>query len=91
MVVPNNQIDKTYTLLYIIVRYEYKIDTMYEYMRTQKTIGTRKTNTGSLEKSNNLFELVIDLRGDKPFHPRGLFKFKTFKEKEEWSRKLMKR
>lgn len=60
-------------------------------MRTQKTIGTRKPNSGGLEKTNNLFELVIGLRGDKPFHPRGLFKFKTWEEKAEWDRKLMKR
>ncbi len=56
-----------------------------------KIVGKRKPATGSIEKVDALQRLATDLRGDKPFHPKGVFKFKTFEEKEAWDRKIRSR
>ncbi len=56
-----------------------------------KIVGRRtKTKTG-LEAVDALQRLMIALRGDKPFIPRGVHKFKTFEEAQEWSLKMMTR
>ena len=55
-----------------------------------KTVGRPRRAT-SLQDANNLLELVIALRGDRPFIPRGVHKFRSFEEAEEWSMKMMTR
>jgi hypothetical protein len=49
-----------------------------------KVVGRRRPSSGGLEAANNLFKLVIDLRGDKPFFPKGVYKFRSFEEKDAW-------
>jgi len=56
-----------------------------------KVVGRRKPSSGGLKNANNLLELVIALRGNKPFFPKGVYKFKSFKEKEEWEKKMRSR
>jgi len=56
-----------------------------------KTIGHRQPAKGSIKNADHLQRLAIALRGDKPFHPRGVFKFKTYAEKEAWTKKLLAR
>jgi hypothetical protein len=36
-----------------------------------KVVGKRVPSRGGLVAADNLFRLVIDLRGDKPFFPKG--------------------
>jgi hypothetical protein len=35
--------------------------------------------------------MVLILRGDKPFIPKGVFRFSSFQESESWSLKMMTR
>ena len=56
-----------------------------------KVVGRRKPSSGGLEAANNLFKLVIELRGDKPFFPKGVYKFRSFEEKEAWEWKMRTR
>ena len=60
-------------------------------MTNTKIIGKRKQSSGGLLATDNLLKLVIALRGNKPFCPRGVYKFKSFEEKEAWSRKMQAR
>ncbi len=56
-----------------------------------KIAGKRKPPQGGLEAANNLLKLAIDLRGDKPFIPKGVYRFKTHEEKDKWILKMMTR
>ena len=56
-----------------------------------KTVGRRKQSSGGLMVTDNLLKLVIALRGNKPFYPRGVYKFKSFEEKEAWALKMKTR
>lgn len=56
-----------------------------------KTIGKRRPAKGSISSMSSLHELAVALRGDKPFHPRGVFRFKSHEEKEAWNLKNMAR
>ena len=56
-----------------------------------KTVGRRKQSSGGLMVTDNLLKLVIALRGNKPFYPRGVYKFKSFEEKEAWALKMKAR
>ena len=56
-----------------------------------KILGKRKPSSGGLQATDNLLKLVIKLRGNKRFVPKGLYRFKTFKEKEEWEKKIITR
>jgi len=56
-----------------------------------KIIGRRKSNAGGLEAANNFLKLVIDLRGDKPFIPRGVYRFHSHEEKDAWTLKMLTR
>ena len=56
-----------------------------------KTVGKRKPNQGGLEAANNLLKLVIKLRGNKPFIPKGVYRFKSQEELDKWSQKMITR
>ena len=56
-----------------------------------KTVGNRTPARGSIRSADNLQKLAIALRGDKLFHPKGVFRFKSYEEKEAWDRKIMGR
>ena len=49
-----------------------------------KVVGKRKPSAGGLEAADKLLKLAIELRGDKPFFPKGVYKFRSFEEKEAW-------
>lgn len=52
--------------------------------KKMKIVGRRTPPSGGLEASNNLFKLGIALLGDKPFFPKGVYRFKSYEEKEAW-------
>ena len=58
----------------------------------QKVAGKRSFTCGSgVEANDDFFRLVSSLRGNKPFVPRGVYRFKTFKESDDWMIKMMAR
>ena len=59
---------------------------------SQKVVGKRRFGCGSsLEASDGFFRLVSSLRGNKPFVPRGVYRFKTFEESDAWLIRMMAR
>lgn len=38
-----------------------------------------------------LQRLMVKLRGNRPFIPKGVYRFKTFEEAEEWTIKMLSR
>jgi hypothetical protein len=57
---------------------------------TMKVVGRKGRRTGLLA-TNNLLKLVIDMRGNLPFIPKGVHRFKTFEEAQRWSIQMMAR
>jgi hypothetical protein len=55
-----------------------------------KVLGRRATGRG-LVATAPLLRLVVDLRGGKPFLPRGVHRFRTFEESEEWTLRMLTR
>ena len=56
-----------------------------------KVLGRRKPYSGGLEGTQGFFELMIKLRGDQPFLPKGVHRFKTYDEGREWTLKMLTR
>ena len=56
-----------------------------------KVIGRRRPPTGGLSAAAPLLELVVELRGKRPFLPKGVYRFNSFEESQEWSLKMMTR
>lgn len=56
-----------------------------------KTVGRRKPASGGIAAAANLLELAVDLRKGKPFIPRGVWRFKSFEEKDAWTLKMLTR
>ena len=56
-----------------------------------KVVGRRMPSRGGLTAVAPFLDLVIRLRGDKPFIPRGVHRFRTFEESQAWSLKMMAR
>ena len=57
------------------------------YMRV---LGKRKPGKG-LQYADGLLKLVVALRGNKPFIPRGVYRFHSHEEKDEWTLKMLTR
>ena len=55
-----------------------------------RVVGRRKPGKG-LEHADALLKLVIALRGNKPFIPRGIYRFHSHEEKDEWTMKMLTR
>jgi hypothetical protein len=55
-----------------------------------KVVGRRTTGRG-LVATAPLLRLAVDLRGDKPFLPRGVHRFRSFEESEEWTLRMLTR
>jgi hypothetical protein len=53
-----------------------------------KVIGRTGVQKG-LVAANNLFKLVIGLRGTRPFIPKGIHRFESFEEAQQWSLQMM--
>jgi hypothetical protein len=60
-------------------------------MAPHRKVGRRKPSPGGLETAQGFLELVLKLRGNAPFIPKGLHKFKTFEEAQTWSLKMISR
>jgi len=58
---------------------------------TTKVIGRRRVPQPGLARAAPLLELVVGLRGKRPFIPRGVHRFSSFEESQEWSLKMMAR
>ena len=56
-----------------------------------KIIGNRVPKRGDLAAADGFLKLVIALRGNKPFIPRGVHRFRSFEEAQTWSLKMMTR
>ena len=55
-----------------------------------KKVGKREAPSKvGLEEMDRLLRLAHDLYGNRGIHPRGVFKFKSFKEEEEWTLKVL--
>ena len=55
-----------------------------------KVVGRRRLGRG-LSAAAPLLRLVVDLRGSKPFLPRGIHRFRSFEESEEWTLRMLTR
>jgi hypothetical protein len=59
-------------------------------MQEMKVIGRRRSRGGLLMAAPFL-ELIVSLRGKKPFIPKGVHRFASFEESQRWSIKMMAR
>jgi len=55
-----------------------------------KVVGRRVPGRG-LVAIAPLLRLAADLRGYKPFLPRGVYRFRSFEESEEWTLRMLTR
>ena len=56
-----------------------------------KVLGRRTAHETGLPAAAKFLDMVIELRGDKPFIPRGVHRFSTFEESQAWSIRMMAR
>lgn len=56
-----------------------------------KTVGRRAPSRGGVQAAARLLDLAIALRGDRPFIPKGVHRFKSFEESAAWSIRMMAR
>ena len=56
-----------------------------------RVIGARRRMRGGLLAAAGFLELVVRLRGNQPFIPKGVHRFRSFQESDEWSIKMMAR
>lgn len=54
-------------------------------------LGRRAPSRGGLVAAAALLELVVRLRGNRPFIPKGLHRFNSFEESNAWSIRMMAR
>jgi hypothetical protein len=55
-----------------------------------KVVGRRRWRSGLVAMAP-LLRLTLQLRGDKPFLPRGVHRFRSFEESEEWTLRMLTR
>ena len=55
-----------------------------------KVVGRRRWAPG-LVASAPLLKLALQLRGRKPFLPKGVHRFRSFEESEEWTLRMLAR
>ena len=48
-------------------------------------------NSGWLKAGDNLLRLLRDLRGNRPFVPHGVYRFKSHEESDAWMMKMLTR
>ena len=56
-----------------------------------KIIGKRLPPVIDLEQADSFLKLVLVLREGKPFIPKGVHRFRTFEESNQWSLTMMSR
>ena len=55
-----------------------------------KVVGRRRWATGLVALAP-LLKLVLQLRGRRPFLPKGVHRFRSFEESEEWTLRMLTR
>jgi hypothetical protein len=60
-------------------------------MERIKIIGRKGGERKGLKAAAPFLELVVRLRGNKPFIPKGIHRFKSFEESAQWSIQMMAR
>ena len=56
-----------------------------------RVLGRRRPGGGGLERAAGFLRMVVALRQGKPFIPRGVYRFASFEESQEWSLRMMTR
>ena len=56
-----------------------------------KIVGRRKPASGGVMNVNDFLKTVIWLRGNKPFIPKGVYRFRSHDEKDAWTLKMLTR
>jgi hypothetical protein len=56
-----------------------------------KVLGSRRPYSGGLEGLQGFFEMGIKVRGDQPFIPRGVYRFKSYEELDAWTLRMLTR
>lgn len=56
-----------------------------------RIVGRRRPSSGGLEAANGFLHLVIALRGNRPFIPRGVHRFGSYEEKDAWTLRMLTR
>ncbi len=62
-----------------------------ENMKEMKVVGRQKPPKINLDTMRGLQELVSRLREGKPYIPKGVHRFKSFEEADEWTLRMMTR
>ena len=57
---------------------------------SMKVVGRKGVKKGLLA-TNNLFKMVVALRGKRPFIPKGIHRFTSFEEAQRWSLRMLTR
>jgi hypothetical protein len=58
---------------------------------TMKVVGRQGEPKGGLAAMDGFFKMVIGLRGSKPFLPKGVHRFRSFDEADEWKLRMITR
>lgn len=56
-----------------------------------KVVGRKGRVQGGLVHADGMQRMAIALRKGKPFMPKGVYRFKTFEEADEWKIKMLTR
>lgn len=56
-----------------------------------KVLGRRKPPIGSMDAAGNLQATLLCLRGKRPFVPRGVYRFRSHEEADEWLMRMLTR
>ena len=56
-----------------------------------KIVGRRRSRKGGIVDAAPFLDLVVRLRGRKPFIPKGVHRFQSFEESQTWSIRMMAR
>jgi hypothetical protein len=58
-------------------------------MDSIKIIGRKEQKQKGLQSAAPFLELVLRIRGNKPFIPKGIHRFHSFEESAQWSIQMM--
>lgn len=61
------------------------------YGESAKVVGRRVPRASGIQSAEAFLDMVIALRGDKPFIPKGVHRFVRFEESQAWSIRMMGR
>jgi hypothetical protein len=56
-----------------------------------KVVGRRRPGQGGILAAEDFFRLTAELRAGKLFIPKGVYRFKTHEELDEWTLKMLTR